>query len=102
MGGVILIVDDEPLLARNIRTFLRNGGYEAETADCIAAALDRYRELQPDIVLIDHNLPDGTGLALIGEIRAQDRWTKLVMITAHGGVDVAVAAMKAGADDYLT
>ncbi|MDB5579660.1 MAG: Fis family two component sigma-54 specific transcriptional regulator [Bradyrhizobium sp.] len=102
MSGLVLIVEDESLLARNIKTFLTNRGYHAETADTVAAGLKRYNELQPDIVLLDHNLPDGTGLSLIGEIRAKDRWTKLVMITAYGGVDVAVAAMKSGADDYLT
>ncbi|MFO1079998.1 MAG: sigma-54 dependent transcriptional regulator [Reyranellaceae bacterium] len=102
MPGVVLLVEDEPLLARNVRTFLQRKGYRVEIADCVAAARRLYGELQPDAMLIDHNLPDGTGLSLIGEIRQQDRWTKLVMITAHGGVDVAVTAMKQGADDYLT
>lgn len=102
MPGVVLLVEDEPLLARNVRTFLERKGYRVEIADCVAAARRLYGELQPDAMLIDHNLPDGTGLSLIGEIRKQDRWTKLVMITAYGGIDVAVSAMKYGADDYLT
>lgn len=102
MPGMVLIIEDEPLLGRNIRTFLQRHGYEAEHVETLAAGRRRYEETQPDIVLIDHNLPDGTGLDLIGEIRRRDRWTKLVMITAHGGVDLAVMAMKQGADDYLT
>jgi two-component system, NtrC family, response regulator AtoC len=102
MSALVLIIEDEALLARNVKTFLERRGYEVETADNVAAGLKRYNELQPDAVLIDHNLPDGTGLSLIGEIRKKDRWTKLVMMTAHGGVDLAVAAMKSGADDYLT
>jgi DNA-binding NtrC family response regulator len=102
MSALVLIIEDEALLARNIKTFLERRGYEVEAADTVSAGLKRYNELQPDAVLIDHNLPDGTGLSLIGEIRKKDRWTKLVMMTAHGGVDLAVAAMKSGADDYLT
>jgi two-component system response regulator AtoC len=102
MPGLVLIVEDESLLARNMKTFLERRGYEAETVDTVAKGLARYNELQPDAVLVDHNLPDATGLSLISDIRKTDRWTKLVMITAYGGVDVAVAAMKSGADDYLT
>jgi two-component system response regulator AtoC len=102
MPGLVLIVEDESLLARNMKTFLERRGYEAETVDTVAKGFARYNELHPDAVLVDHNLPDATGLSLIGDIRKTDRWTKLVMITAYGGVDVAVAAMKSGADDYLT
>ena len=102
MPGLVLIIEDEPLLARNMKTFLERRGYKVETADSVTMGLKRYNEQQPDAVLIDYNLPDGTGLSLIGEIRKRDRWTKLVMITAYGGVDIAVAAMKGGADDYLT
>ena len=102
MPGLVLIIEDEALLARNMKTFLDRRGYTVETADSVATGWKRYNELQPDAVLVDRNLPDGTGLSLIGDIRKRDRWTKLVMITAYGGVDVAVAAMKSGADDYLT
>src|SRR5262245_22950949 len=102
MPALVLIVEDESLLARNMKTYLERRGYEAEVADGVGRALKRYNEVQPDALLIDHNLVDGTGLWLIEEIRKKDRWTKLVMITAHGGVDLAVAAMKSGADDYLT
>jgi two-component system, NtrC family, response regulator AtoC len=102
MPGLVLIIEDEALLARNIKTFLGHRGYQAEAVDTVAKGVERYKALQPDIVLVDHNLPDGTGLSFIQDIRSQDRWTKLVMITAHGGVEVAVAAMKSGADDYLT
>lgn len=102
MGGLVLIIEDEPLLGRNVRTFLQHKGLSVDLATSLSSGIQRYEELQPDLVLIDHNLPDGLGLRLIEHVRRQDRWTKLVMITAHGGVDLAVSAMKAGADDYLT
>jgi DNA-binding NtrC family response regulator len=102
MGALVLIIEDEALFARNIKTYLERRGHEVEVIDGVTRGLKRYNEAQPDALLIDHNLPDGTGLGLIREIRKRDRWTKLVMMTAHGGVDIAVAAMKNGADDYLT
>ncbi len=98
----MLIVEDEPVLGRNMKTFLTRQGFSAEHAETLAGGLRLYETLQPDLVLVDHNLPDGTGLSLIETIRATDRWTKLVMVTAHGGVELAVTAMKAGANDYLT
>ena len=101
-SGLVLIVEDEPLLGRNMRVFLERSGYAAHHAETVEEGLRLYRTLQPDLVVVDHNLPDGTGLSLIETIRAEDRWTRLVMITAHGGVELAVAAMKAGANDYLT
>ncbi len=102
MGGTVLIVEDEPLLGRNMKIFLTRQGFVAEHAETFEDGMRLYETLQPDLVLVDHNLPDGTGLSLIETIRAADRWTKLVMVTAHGGVELAVTAMKAGANDYLT
>jgi two-component system response regulator AtoC len=102
MPGQVLIVEDEARLGRNMRIFLERQGYRAEHVESTEDGFRRYLEIRPDIVLVDHNLPDGTGLDLITRIRDSDRWTKLVMVTAHGGVELAVAAMKAGADDYLT
>jgi len=102
MGGTVLIVEDEPLLGRNMKIFLTREGFATEHAATLADGLRLYETLQPDLLIVDHNLPDGTGLSLIETVRATDRWTKLVMVTAHGGVELAVTAMKAGANDYLT
>jgi len=102
MAVTILIVEDEALLARNLARFLERRGYEATVAVTVKQGIAQYGELHPDIVLIDHNLPDGTGMEVIRHIRQTDGQTRLVMITAHGGVTIAVDAMKAGADDYLT
>ncbi len=101
MTSLVLIVEDEALLARNIKIFLERRGYEAACADTVRAAMTLYEEIHPDAVLIDQNLPDGLGMDIIRKIRASDRGTKLVMMTAHGKVEMAVEAMKCGADDYL-
>ena len=102
MGVTILIIEDEALLARNFARFLERRGHETAVAATVRKGIEQYDEIRPDIVLIDYNLPDGTGMEVIGHIRRADRQTKLVMITAHGSVAIAVGAMKAGADDYLT
>jgi len=102
MARLVLIVEDEVLLARNVKTYLERRDYKVAVADTVRAAHSLYEELQPDAMLIDQNLPDGVGMDLIRKIRGGDRTTKLVMITAHGNVEMAVEAMKAGADDYLT
>ncbi len=101
-AALVLVVEDEALLARNLKTFLTRRGYEVVLADCVEQALALYAKTEPDAVLLDYNLPDGTGLDIIQHIRSADRMSKLVMMTAHGSVEVAVDAMKQGADDYIS
>ncbi|MBM3522231.1 MAG: sigma-54-dependent Fis family transcriptional regulator [Alphaproteobacteria bacterium] len=102
MTANILIVEDEGVLARNLARFLGLRGHEAEAAGDIADGMESYGRVRPDIVLLDFHLPDGDGIDMIRRIRAQDRQTKIVMMTADGRVQTAVDAMKAGADDYVT
>lgn len=102
MTGMILIVEDEAVLARNIKTYLERRGYDAVTAGSVNEGMVKYSEFQPDAILLDYNLPDAAGTELIRRVRNEDRATKLIVITAHGSIDVAVETMKAGADDYLT
>ena len=102
MNRSILIVEDEPLLSRNVARYLEHQQYEVAQAPTLARGVADYEELRPDVVLVDHSLPDGTGIDLIRHIRQRDLDSKIVMITAHGSVALAVTAMKAGADDYLT
>ena len=102
MRASIVIVEDEPLLARNMARFLERQGHDVTTAPGSAAGLEACDQASPDVVLVDHNLPDGTGIDLIRELRRRGHAAKLVMVTAHGSITLAVEAMKAGADDYLT
>jgi len=102
MTGRIVIIEDETLLVRNMTRYLVRLGHEVTSAATVAEGLRTHEDAQPDVVLVDHNLPDGTGIDVIRAIRARDLTTKIVMITAHGSVSIAVEAMKAGADDYLT
>ena len=97
----ILIVEDEPTLAKNMRRYLEHAGFEVQVSATGEAAMTSLESYKPDIVLLDYRLPDTNGLALLGRIQAVDRRIRTVMITGEGNVEIAVQAMKNGAYDYL-
>jgi two-component system response regulator AtoC len=98
----ILIVDDEATFARNAARFLERAGHELTVAGTVSEGRAAFGACRPDIVVLDHRLPDGTGMQLLEELRAQDASVPIVLITGHGSIALAVEAMKAGADDLLT
>lgn len=99
----VLVVDDEELFARAVGKKLRRSGVECELAPDIAGARDRLGGHPPDLMLLDVRLPDGSGLDFLRELRAGSHADLPVLVlTAFGGLQDAVAAMKERADDYLT
>ena len=102
-GPTVLVVDDEELFARAVGKKLRRSGVECELALDIAGARDRLARQRPDLMLLDVRLPDGSGLDFLRELRAGDHADlPILVLTAFGGLQDAVAAMKERADDYLT
>jgi two-component system, NtrC family, response regulator AtoC len=102
MSKAILVIEDESVLAKNIALYLERNGYEvriAESAEDGVAQLDDFR---PDAVVLDFNLPGLDGLQALARIQAFDAAVRVVMITGHGNVELAVEAMKAGASDFLS
>lgn len=97
----VLVVDDEKTLARSIKLFLGEHGYEAEVAEDGDQALELLEKLHPDLVFLDLRLPKSTGLELLKKIRQYDPYIAVVMMTAYGTIEGAVEAMKLGALDYL-
>jgi DNA-binding NtrC family response regulator len=97
----ILVVEDEPLLRRQLTAHLERSGADVTTADSLAAARHRLRDGQFDFALLDVNLPDGLGPDLLRE-KAFPEATSVIVMTAQGGVAGAVEAMQLGAVDYLT
>ena len=102
MGQAILIIEDEAVLARNIALYLERGGYEARIAESAEQGLALLDEFRPDAVVLDFNLPGLDGLQALARIQAFDAAIRVVMVTGHGNVELAVQAMKAGASDFLT
>jgi DNA-binding NtrC family response regulator len=97
----ILIVDDEPGIRFGVRDFLESAGLEVEEADSVSAAEKAVREAHPDAVVLDHMLPDGTALDLLPRIRELEPTLPVVVLTGHATIDLAVRAIKEGADQFL-
>jgi DNA-binding NtrC family response regulator len=102
MAHSILLVEDETTLAKNICVYLVRYGYDVRAADSAEAALAELDTFKPDIVVLDFNLPGMNGVQALERIRAIDHQIKVIMITAHGSIDLAVEAMKAGAYHFIT
>ncbi|HEX2464628.1 MAG TPA: sigma-54 dependent transcriptional regulator [Thermoanaerobaculia bacterium] len=98
----ILVVDDEEAMREVLRERLESFGFEVSTAADGAAAERRVAAFDPDAVLTDVVLPDTSGLDLLRIIRGAGRDRPVILITAHGTVELAVEAMKGGATDFLT
>jgi DNA-binding NtrC family response regulator len=100
-GSTILIVDDERTLARAIKAFLTESGYEAEVAGDAEQALRLLETMRPDVVFSDVRLPGMDGIELLRRIREFDAAIPVIIMTAHGTIEGAVEAVKLGAFDYL-
>ena len=100
-GSTILIVDDERTLARAVKLFLTECGYEAEVASDGEQALEMLESLRPDVVFADVRLPGMSGIELLRRIREFDPAIPVIMMTAYGTIEGAVEAVKLGAFDYL-
>src|ERR1044071_5087278 len=97
----ILVVDDERLIRWALTEALKGWGYAPVEAESGRAALDLYDSERPAIVLLDINLPDRSGLDVLREIRRREPHAVVIMITAAVLVENAVAALRAGAYDFV-
>ncbi|HTS72752.1 MAG TPA: response regulator [Gaiellaceae bacterium] len=97
----ILVVDDERQILRALQTSLRGAGYEVETAEDAEHALAAAAMRPPEAVILDLVLPDGTGTDVVRELRT---WSSapVIVLSAVGDEREKVAALDAGADDYVT
>ncbi|CAN5322869.1 sigma-54 dependent transcriptional regulator [soil metagenome] len=98
---VLLIVDDEPSVRYSFRRLFASEDREVVSAGTVAEGLALWRERRPDVVVLDLQLPDGSGLAVFDEVRANTKKTPVIFITAHGTATTAIEAMKNGAFDYV-
>jgi DNA-binding NtrC family response regulator len=101
-GDRILIVDDEAGIRLGIKRFLRASGYETIEADSVAQAETAFSMTPPDAAILDQNLPDGSGVNLMVRLKTLHPSVPIVILTAHGSIDLAVKAIKEGADHFLT
>jgi DNA-binding NtrC family response regulator len=100
--GRILIIDDEADIRESLETLLDIEGYTPVTAENATLGLKAFESGIYDLVLLDLMMPDRSGLEVLDDIRARDRETPVFLITAYGSVEVAVEALKSGANDYFS
>ncbi|CAN5615802.1 response regulator transcription factor [soil metagenome] len=99
----ILLVDDHELIRSGLGAVLdmEDDMEVAGTAGSVTEALARYEELEPDVVIADLQLQDGTGLDIVRTIRKNSNTTGLIVLTMHSGDDQIFAAMQAGASGFV-
>jgi two-component system response regulator AtoC len=97
----VLVVDDDASLRYTLEAVLSDAGLFVETCESGAKALQAFEARGADVVLTDLAMPEMDGMQVLERLRAQDQSVPVVMLTAHGSERVAVAAMKAGAYDYI-
>ncbi|MBK9082164.1 MAG: sigma-54-dependent Fis family transcriptional regulator [Rhizobiales bacterium] len=104
MTARVLIVDDDPVQRRLLEAMVRRFGYEAETLDGGEAALARIQASdQPavQLLILDLVMPDLDGMGVLGRLRERQSSLPVIVQTAHGSIETVVAAMRAGAVDFV-
>jgi DNA-binding NtrC family response regulator len=98
---IVLLVEDSPSLSRAYEEYLRNGPYKVVHVDTGAAAMVELDRRVPEAVVLDLKLPDMDGMSILTRITGARMPTVVIVITAHGSINVAVDAMRGGAFDFL-
>ena len=97
----LLIIDDEESVCYSFRRVFESERTQVVTAATAAEGLAKCREQAPDVVVVDLQLPDMSGLELLPQLQELDAKRPIIMITAHGTTQTAIEAMKRGVFDYL-
>ncbi len=98
----VLIVDDDKIICRTLKYQLEKGGYKAVSANSGEECLYHLKQNDISLVLLDMKLPDRDGMQMLEQIRQVNSFLPIMIVTAYGSIESAVAAMKAGATDYIT
>ena len=97
----ILIIDDDAALGRSLQIQLQSEGHEVSTRHTAADGLEALESIQPELVLLDLNLPDMSGLDVLTRCQEFQHQLPVVVITARQEMSLAISAMRNGAFDYL-
>jgi two-component system response regulator HydG len=99
---LILVIDDDPTIAPIVDRFARTMGFEVRYERNPVEALEVLGDLQPDVTMIDLQMPELGGIDVLKAVRAADPDCRAILMTGNPSVDTAIEAVKAGALDYLT
>src|SRR5690348_2842619 len=100
--GSVLVVDDEVEIREGLEALLSSENFDVSVAENGEAGLRKLEDQPFDLMLLDVSLPDRNGIELLREIRSRDPHLAIILITAFGSIDMARAAFKSGAQDYIT
>lgn len=98
----ILVIEDERELSKSICEYLGNEQFITETAYNFSSALEKISLYDYACIILDINLPDGSGLEILKEIKANNKADGVIIISAKNSLDDKIYGLKTGADDYLT
>lgn len=98
----VLLVEDDSAVRHGIAAYLRANGLAVDEAETCQQAMERFRAVIHDVVVADYSLPDGTSLDILPQVKKLAEATPFVILTAHGSIDLAVRAIKDGAEQFLT
>ncbi|MBV8895130.1 MAG: sigma-54-dependent Fis family transcriptional regulator [Acidobacteriaceae bacterium] len=97
----ILVIDDEADIRESLELLLTGENYSIDLAENATTGLQKFESGSYDLVLLDLMMPDRSGMDVLSDIRQRDVETPVFMLTAYGSVEVAVRALKSGANDYF-
>ncbi len=100
-GSRILLVDDDPVIRFGISSFLVSKEMEVYEADSVRKARDHISVACPDAAILDFSLPDGDGLELLEHCKSIDENLPVIVLTGQGSIELAVRAIKQGAEQFL-
>lgn len=102
MGKTVLVVDDAAFMRMMIKDILSKNGYEVVgEAENGALAVEKFRDLRPDLVTMDITMPEMDGISAVKEIKAIDASARIIMCSAMGQQAMVIDAIQAGAKDFI-
>ena len=97
----VLVVDNEAEFGATLAARLRLSKFETKSVCSGAEALAALAIFQPDVILLDLQMPDMTGLDVLAQVKATDPTIEVILLTGHGSFDVGISSMQLGAFDYI-
>jgi DNA-binding NtrC family response regulator len=98
----ILLLEDDPAIRNSIKEFLERRSFDVIPSETCAQCKEAFWRARPDAAICDYSLPDGTGLEILSFIKKADTAIPVILLTAHGSIELAVEALKMGAENFLT
>jgi DNA-binding NtrC family response regulator len=98
----VLLLDDDPIILMAVAEFLRLEGFATINAANLKSGFEAVEANAPDLAIIDFDLPDGNALEFLAGLKRMNVTMKCIVLTGHGSIDLAVKAIKEGAEQFLT